>query len=153
MSVIDITSKPLSYRKAVATGKIFLKSETLEKIHRKEIKKGDPLVVAQTAGLLAVKQTPQLIPFCHPISITAVDIEFIIKEAYIKAICTVQTVERTGTEMEALIGVTTALNNIWDMVKYLEKDIEGQYPTTRITDIQVISKSKIDVKEATSTNR
>ena len=143
--MIDISTKSHSYRSAVAVGKLLLKHETLECIHKKGIKKGDPFVVAQIAGIQAVKQTSNLIPFCHPIQITTVEIQFSVEQSHINASCSVKTIERTGVEMEALVGVTNALNTIWDMVKYLEKDSEGQYPTTKITDIQVISKTKEQV--------
>ncbi|MHA2231613.1 MAG: cyclic pyranopterin monophosphate synthase MoaC [Candidatus Hodarchaeales archaeon] len=142
MSMIDISAKASVHRKAVASGKIFLKPETLEKIHGGKIKKGDPLAVGQIAAILAVKQTPFLIPFCHPIQITSVDVQFTIEKDHIEATCTVQAVEKTGVEMEALVGVTNALNTIWDMVKYIEKDAQGQYPSTRISEVGVLSKIK-----------
>lgn len=142
MSMIDISAKASVHRKAVASGKIFLQPDTLQRIREKKIKKGDPLVVGQTAAILVVKQTPTLIPFCHPIRITSVTVQFAIEKEYIEATCSVQAIEKTGVEMEALVGVTNALNTIWDMVKYLEKDAQGQYPSTRISDVRVLSKTK-----------
>ncbi|MFX0115375.1 MAG: cyclic pyranopterin monophosphate synthase MoaC [Candidatus Hodarchaeota archaeon] len=142
MSMIDISNKEAVHRTAVASGKIFLLQNTLQQIREKKIKKGDPLTVGQTAAILAVKQTPTLIPFCHPIRITSVNVRFTVEQEYIEAICEVAAVEKTGVEMEALVGVTNALNTVWDMVKYLEKDAKGQYPNTQITDIRVLSKQK-----------
>jgi cyclic pyranopterin phosphate synthase len=142
--MIDISAKATVHRKAVASGKIFLQSDTLQRIREKNVKKGDPLLVGQTAAILAVKQTPTLIPFCHPIRITSVAVEFAIEKEYIEATCSVEAIEKTGVEMEALVGVTNALNTVWDMVKYLEKDAQGQYPRTRISDVKVLSKTKSD---------
>jgi cyclic pyranopterin phosphate synthase len=97
------------------------------------------------AGMLAAKQTHLLIPHCHPIPLEGVEVSFRVEGASIVALCRVRAQARTGVEMEALVGVSMALNTIWDMVKYLEKDEQGQYPGTRITDIQVVSKIKEDV--------
>ena len=91
---------------------------------------------------MAVKKTPELIPLCHNIPIGQVDVEYEFSEDTIEARCRVVTNAQTGVEMEALMGVTTALLNIWDMTKYLEKDADGQYPDTVITDIRVLEKRK-----------
>jgi cyclic pyranopterin phosphate synthase len=100
------------------------------------------LGTAQTAGILAVKNTPNIIPLCHPIPVDSVVIEFEVEEASISCECEVKANYKTGVEMESLAGVSIALLTIWDMVKYLEKDEKGQYPTTRISDIEVIQKKK-----------
>ena len=142
--MVDITSKPDIVRIAKASGKIFLKKDTIEKIERGEIKKGDVFEVSRVAATLAVKNTPQIIPLCHPINITNVKVDFIINEDSIEAIVEVKARAPTGVEMEALHGVLTALLNIWDMVKYLEKDERGNYPTTEIGSVKVISKVKIE---------
>jgi len=140
--MIDISSKEVVYRRAVARGIIRLRKETIESIKLGKIKKGDPLVVAEIAGIQAVKKTPELIPMCHQIPIEGVDIEFKIRKDTIEAICKVTANYKTGVEMEALTGVSIALLNIWDMVKYLEKDPDGNYPLTEITEIRVIEKVK-----------
>jgi cyclic pyranopterin phosphate synthase len=140
--MIDISDKGIVKREATACGKITLKEETIQKIKEGKIKKGDPLPVARVAAVNAVKQTPLLIPFCHQIAITSVNVEFEIQNASVEATVTVKAVSRTGVEMESLIGVTNALNTIWDMVKYLEKDAQGQYPATRIDNIRVTEKRK-----------
>ena len=146
VSMVDISQKKTVKRIAIATGKIFLKSDTIEKIKEKKIKKGDPLQVGQVAALTAIKQTPLLIPLCHQIPITNIKFDYTIKEEYIQVFVTVETLAKTGVEMEALVGVSAFLNVIWDMTKYLEKDEEGQYPTTHISDIRVIKKEKIDIQ-------
>ncbi len=140
--MIDITEKNVVPREAIASGRIFLKKATIDKIKDKEVKKGDALETARVAGINAVKQTQLLIPHCHQIPINFADFEFDFGDDFIEAICTAKTEAKTGIEMEALVGISICLNTIWDMVKYLEKDQAGQYPTTRITDIQVIKKVK-----------
>ena len=139
---IDISDKKEVKREAVASGRIYLKKETINEIKNKTIKKGDPLEAAQLAAINAVKETPNLIFLCHQIPIGSVNTEFNVNEDNIEAIVTVKTTAKTGVEMEALVGVSICLNTIWDMVKYPEKDGNGQYPGTRITDIRVIKKIK-----------
>jgi cyclic pyranopterin monophosphate synthase len=142
MGMIDISEKEAVQRSATASGKICLKKETLAAIKKNEIKKGDPLAAAEIAAILAVKRTPELIPHCHNIPIEKVGISFEQNIDHILARCTVFATAKTGVEMEALVGVTIALDTIWDMVKYLEKDEYGQYRRTRITDIMVEDKVK-----------
>jgi cyclic pyranopterin phosphate synthase len=142
MGMVDISRKETIARSATASGKIFLKKETIEKIKNKEIKKGDPLQIAEIAGINGVKKTPELIAHCHPIPIERIVLDFKIEKDHINAVCTVKANAKTGVEMEALVGVTNALNTIWDVVKYLEKDENGQFPTTKITDIRVLKKTK-----------
>jgi cyclic pyranopterin phosphate synthase len=89
-----------------------------------------------------VKKTPDIIPMCHNIPIDSVTTDFTMAEAYIEAHCRVDATYKTGVEMEALTGVTVALLTIWDMVKYIEKDENGQYPDTRISEIKVDRKTK-----------
>jgi cyclic pyranopterin phosphate synthase len=140
--MIDISSKGVTQRTARARGEITLKETTIEAVAKGEIKKGDVLSTAQTAAILAVKNTPNLIPLCHNIPIDSVDVSFDIGERDISCECEVKAHYKTGVEMESLIGVSVALLNIWDMVKYLEKDKDGQYPDTFISTIKVISKKK-----------
>jgi len=142
MGMIDVTEKPVVRRQAVASGRILLSSATLEKIRAGEIRKGDPLPVAEVAGMNGAKQTHLLIPHCHQIPLDAVGLSFELGDDSIEARCHVRAQARTGVEMEALVGVSLALNTIWDMVKYLEKDAGGQYPGTRISDIRVEMKEK-----------
>ena len=140
--MIDVSGKETVARKAIAAGIIRLKASTVDAIREGEIKKGDPLTVGEIAAILAVKNTPDLIPLCHNIPIGKAHVEYTLGETTIEARCTVTTYAKTGVEMESLAGVTIALLNIWDMTKYLEKDEDGQYPDTVITDLRVIDKVK-----------
>ena len=140
--MVDISDKESVLRTAEAAGRIKLKKETIEAIRAGKVKKGDPLAVAEIACIQAVKRTSDLIPMCHQIPISSVDASFILGADYVEARCRVSATYKTGVEMEALTGVSIALLNIWDMVKYMEKDEAGQYPTTRIADIKVIEKRK-----------
>jgi len=142
MGMVDVTDKPVIRRQAEAAGKIQLSPETILKIKAGEIRKGDPLLIAEVAAMNAAKQTHLLIPHCHQIPLDTVSVSFEISKNSIVANCNVKTHARTGVEMEALVGVSIALNTLWDVVKYLEKDKQGQYPHTRITDICVVKKEK-----------
>ena len=143
IKMIDVSSKEIVHREAEAKGRITLKLETIQKIRSGEVKKGDPIAAAEIASILAVKKTPELLPLCHPIPITYVGTEFQIGDDFIEVRCRVTADYKTGVEMEALTGVSVALLTIWDMVKYLEKDEKGQYPTTAINDIRVVEKVKV----------
>jgi cyclic pyranopterin phosphate synthase len=140
--MVDISAKPAVPRRAVASGFIHLKVETLEKIREGKVPKGDVLTVAQTAAIMAVKRTPEIVPLTHQIPLTSTDVRFKFEDAGIRVEVEVQSIGQTGVEMEALVGATIALLAVWDMVKGLEKDDAGQYPTTSITDIRVIEKVK-----------
>ncbi len=142
MGTVDITEKPVIKRSAEAAGIIDLSRDTINKIKSGAIKKGDPLLVAEISGINAAKQTHLLIPHCHQIPLDALSVEFRLSETSIEARCLVKAQARTGVEMEALVGVSIALNTIWDMVKYLEKDEKGQYPFTGIKNIKVLWKKK-----------
>ncbi len=142
MGMIDVTEKPVIRRAAEAAGKILLSVDTIQKIKDGKIKKGDPLFAAEIGAMNAAKQTHLLIPHCHQIPLDAVQVTFRILRDSIEAGCLVRAQARTGVEMEALVGISMALNIVWDMVKYLEKDEAGQYPTTPITDIRVVRKEK-----------
>ncbi|MBW1763328.1 MAG: cyclic pyranopterin monophosphate synthase MoaC [Deltaproteobacteria bacterium] len=142
MGMVDVTDKPIIRRAAEAVGRVLLAPSTIKEIRMGNIKKGDPLPVAEVAGMNAAKQTHLLIPHCHQIPLDMVKVNFEITEDFIEVRCMVRAQARTGVEMEALVGVSIGLNALWDMVKYLEKDEEGQYPETRITDIRVIKKEK-----------
>jgi len=139
---VDITEKPPVFRKATASGSIRLRRATIETIKNGQVKKGDVLTTARLAAVLAVKDTPRLIPLCHLISITGLDVNFELEPERVRAIVTVTSFGKTGVEMEALTGVSVALLNVWDMVKYLEKDDTGNYPETEIDEIKVLEKRK-----------
>lgn len=140
--MVDITKKKDIIRTARARGTIHLKPATLAAISKKEVPKGDVLVVAEVAAINAVKKTSEFLFHCHPIPITGVNVNFKVGKDRIIATIEVRSVGKTGVEMEALVGVTSALLTVWDMVKGLEKDNAGQYPTTSIEDIRVLRKVK-----------
>jgi cyclic pyranopterin phosphate synthase len=141
--MVEVGEKPKQKRKAIATGKIKLQKETIAMIQNQEIKKGNVLTTAQIAAINAVKNTSNLIPLCHPLSITGIDVDFEIKNNEIIATLSVNSLGQTGVEMEAITGVSVGLLTIWDMVKAVEKDENGQYPDTMISNISVIKKEKI----------
>lgn len=140
--MIDVSEKPISFREAIARGKIVLKPETVKLIKEKKVEKGDVESVASVAAILAVKKTPELIPLCHPIPVSYVGVDFSYGENYVEVTVTVRSKAETGVEMEALAGATAALLVVWDMVKKYEKDERGQYPTTKIEEVRVESKLK-----------
>ncbi len=140
--MIDITRKPDILRISIAEGTISLKRQTIRAIKERNIAKGDVIETSKIAAIMAVKNTPQIIPLTHNIPITGVKVEHEIGDTRIRVRVTVKTTYKTGVEMEALAGVTAALLTIWDMVKSMEKDEEGQYPTTRIENVRVLEKRK-----------
>jgi cyclic pyranopterin phosphate synthase len=141
--MVDITPKPEVYREATAKGLIKLKPETISLIKKGKIEKGDPLNVAKVAGILAAKNTSMLVPLCHPLPLTNVNIDLkIVKNSAVEVEATVKTKARTGVEMEALVATSVALLTVWDMTKQYEKDAKGQYPGTVIQDIHVVRKVK-----------
>ncbi len=148
VKMVEITNKPDVIRKASARGFIKLKPSTISLIKEGKIKKGDVLTVAKVAAIQGVKKTWELIPLCHPIPITSVDVTTNITDNGIEIIVDVTSIGKTGVEMEALTGVSLGLLTIWDMVKSYEKDEHGEYPDTSIDNIQVRHK----VKEFISTD-
>ncbi len=144
VEMVDITGKKEVYREATAEGVIRLRKETVDRIRRGEVEKGDVFTVAKVAAILAAKNTWNLIPLCHPIPVTNVSADIAIEgDDRVKVTVKVKTTAKTGVEMEALTATAVALLTIWDMVKKYEKDEEGQYPFTRIEYIRVTSKVKL----------
>lgn len=141
--MVEVGEKAQQRRTAIASGKIYLQKETIRMIENAEIKKGNVLTTAQIAGIQAVKKTSNLIPLCHPLNLSGIEIEFDVGEEEITATCECRLTGQTGVEMEAITGVSVALLTIWDMTKAVEKDENGQYPNTRISDIKVLKKEKI----------
>jgi cyclic pyranopterin monophosphate synthase len=135
-----IHAKPLVYRRAVAEGELRLAPGTRAAIRGGRIEKGDPRPAGELAGLVAIKRTPELLPHCHPIPITGSSVELALTRRGVRARATVEAIWRTGVEMEALVGVTIALLVVWDMVKYLEKNARGEYPTARLGAVRVVAK-------------
>ncbi len=140
-TMVDVGDKAITKRRAVAEGIIHLQPSTIKAIRADSVAKGDVLATARIGAINAVKHTWETIPLCHQIPITNVDVTFELGDEQVAISVAVETVGKTGCEMEALEGVTTGLNVVWDMVKAAEKDADGQYPETRITGVQVVEKS------------
>ena len=143
MSMVDITSKAETIREATAKGRIRLRAETVKRIIEGKVEKGDPISAAKIAGILAAKNTSNIIPLCHPIPLTNIRVDVRISDSNtVEVESTVKTRAQTGVEMEALVATAVALLTIWDMTKQYEKDSEGQYPYTIVSDIHVVRKVK-----------
>jgi cyclic pyranopterin phosphate synthase len=139
--MVDVGGKADSKRRAIAEGQIDLQPSTVEAIRADGIEKGDVLSTARIGAIQAVKHTWETIPMCHQIPITNVETSFDLSEESVTLTVAVETIGKTGCEMEALEGVTTGLNVVWDMVKAAEKDEDGEYPATKIGDVEVIEKT------------
>jgi cyclic pyranopterin phosphate synthase len=133
--MVDVGDKPDTERVAIARGEVTMRPETLRLIADKGVPKGDVLAVAQVAGIMAAKRTPDLIPLCHPILLTKVDVEFRIDEeaSGIEITATARSRGKTGVEMEALTAVSVAALTIYDMAKAVEK-------TMRIGNVHLVYK-------------
>lgn len=142
VEMIDISQKGRVFRKAVASGKIRLRKKTVELIRNGKVRKGDPIQIAKIAGIQAAKMTPQLIPLCHQIPLEDVQIDIKVVDSGIHVTATVISEGKTGVEMEALVAASVALLGIWDMVKAYEKNNAGQYTSTSIEQVKVLSKVK-----------
>lgn len=124
--MVDVSNKDVTKRSATATGSIKVNREVMDAIRGRKVKKGDVLTVAQTAGIMATKRTADIIPMCHPLSLTNAKLNFEIDEetCLITANCTAVCEGRTGVEMEAMTGVSAALLTIYDMCKAIDKRME-----------------------------
>jgi cyclic pyranopterin phosphate synthase len=142
ISMVDITSKSEVVREATSYGFIKLKRETVDRIKRGEVEKGNVFLTAKLAGIMAAKKTYELIPMCHQIPLTSVEVDVNVEEEGVSVKSRVKAKYGTGVEMEALTAVTVALLTVWDMVKKYEKDPNGQYPSTEIAGVRVVSKEK-----------
>jgi len=144
--MVDVGDKPDSRRRAVAAGRLELRPETVEAVRENEVGKGNVLATARVGAVQAVKHTWETVPMCHQIPVTNVETDFTLGVAggagTVGLEVAVETTGKTGCEMEALEGVTTGLNVVWDMVKAAEKDADGQYPETRVADVRVVEKVK-----------
>jgi cyclic pyranopterin phosphate synthase len=143
MAMVDVSNKPEVAREATAVGTIRLRTKTVKLIKEGTVAKGEPLATAKIAAILAAKNTSTLIPLCHPLPLTSVEIQTkILDKSTVQVTATVKTKSQTGVEMEALVATAMGLLTIWDMVKQYEKDAEGQYPSTTIENIHVVKKIK-----------
>lgn len=135
VQMVDVSAKPAVRRTAVAQGRIFLRSETLEKISRNQVAKGNVFATAQIAGIQAAKRTAELIPLCHPLPLSRVAVDFAMEKQAVMARCTARTTASTGVEMEALVGASLALLTIYDMCKAIDSEM-------RLGDVHLVSKEK-----------
>ena len=138
----DVGAKARVHRRAVAQGELRIKPSTRNAIRARGVEKGDPLATGELAGLLAMKRTAELIPHCHSVPLTSSSVDLELSRQGVRVRAEAETVDRTGVEMEALVGASVALLTVWDMVKYLEKDARGLYPATSLGPVRVISKAK-----------
>ncbi len=134
--MVNVGEKPVSQRVAVAAGRVLVNQETFERIQSGGMKKGDVLTVAQIAGVMGAKHTPDIIPMCHPIMIEGIDLSLSLdsERCSVEIVATVSCDGRTGVEMEALTAVTTAALTVYDMCKAVQKDMV-------IDDIRLLSKT------------
>ena len=142
--VVDISDKPVVERIAVATGKVRLNNESKEAIISNSVKKGNVIEASTIAAIQAVKETPRIIPHCHPIPLESCKVDWTWEENCLRCTVEVKANYKTGIEMEALTGVCAGLLCAFDMVKSLEKDDNGQYPEAEITEIKVVQKQKLN---------
>jgi cyclic pyranopterin phosphate synthase len=121
--MVDVTPKEPTHRRAVARCKVFMQPDTTAAIANREVKKGDVLAVARVAGIQAAKRTSDMIPLCHPLLIGAVTINFEIGDTWVAVECHVDTIDRTGVEMEALHACSVAALTIYDMCKSADREM------------------------------
>ena len=132
--MVDVSGKDVSDRRAVATGRVLVSSRVVELLRGEGVPKGDALAVARLAGIMGAKQTPSLIPLCHPLSISGVTVDLTVSDESVDITATVKTNDRTGVEMEALTAVSVAALTVVDMVKAVDK-------AAVITDVRVEAKA------------
>ena len=133
--MVDVSAKPPSKRRAVASGNIRLQRETLALIAKDQIAKGNVFATARIAGIQAAKQTAHLVPLCHTLPLSEVKIDIVTSNDGVEVKCIAQTIAQTGVEMEALVGVTVALLTVYDMCKAVDKRM-------LISEVQLIEKTK-----------
>jgi cyclic pyranopterin phosphate synthase len=131
--MVDVGAKPVSRRVAVASGTVRMAAETARRL--RALPKGDALVTAQLAGIMAAKQTSSLIPLCHPLPLSAVNLELTVRDESVEIVAEVSTTERTGVEMEALVAVSVAALTVYDMAKAIDKGMV-------VDGVRLVSKTK-----------
>lgn len=140
--IVNISKKPVVERRARASGKLWLSDKSVQAIKSDSVKKGNVLEASTIAAIQAVKDTPRIVPHCHPVPIEGCRVNWSWQESVLVCEVDVNAHYKTGIEMEALTGVMAGLLCAWDMVKSLEKDEQGQYPNAKITDVVVLEKFK-----------
>jgi len=134
--MVNVGAKPVQKRRATAAARLVCKPETIRALKRNALPKGDALTVAQVAGIQAAKRTGELIPLCHPLPLSHVEVQFQVLKDGVKIVCSAETSAQTGVEMEALTGACVAALTLYDMCKAVDKEM-------RIEGVRVIEKIKI----------
>jgi cyclic pyranopterin phosphate synthase len=132
--MVDVSGKDVTVREATASGRVLVSAEVVRLLRGEGVPKGDALAVARVAGIMAAKQTPALVPLCHPLAISGVTVDLAVADDAVEIVATVRTTDRTGVEMEALTAVSVAALTVVDMVKAVDK-------AAVITDVRVEAKS------------
>ena len=140
--IIDISEKKVVKRVATATGQLKLSKPSIDAINANQVKKGNVIDASTIAAIQAVKETPRIIPHCHPIPLEGCNVDWEISDTVLHCTVTVTANYKTGIEMEAITGVCAGLLCALDMVKSYEKDNNGQYPDSEISQVKIISKYK-----------
>ena len=131
--MVDVGSKPVSRRRAVASARVRMSSDTTQRL--RDLPKGDALVTAQLAGIMAAKRTAELIPLCHPLPLTHVDVALELADASVEILATAETTAQTGVEMEALTAAAVAALTVYDMAKAVDKQMV-------VEDVKLVEKTK-----------
>jgi len=134
--MVDVGSKPVTRRRAVARATVQMAAETVTRL--RQLPKGDALVTAQLAGIMAAKRTHELIPLCHPLPLSAADVRLVLGDATVEIEASVETTAQTGVEMEALVAASVAALTVYDMAKAVDKEMV-------VTDVTLVSKTKESV--------
>ncbi len=134
VQMVDVGAKPLSRRRAVARATVHMAPETAKKLQ--DLPKGDALVTAQLAGIMAAKRTSELIPLCHPLPLTHVDVRLVVADGAVEIESSAETTARTGVEMEALVAATVAALTVYDMAKSVDQRLI-------ISEVELVEKTKV----------
>jgi cyclic pyranopterin monophosphate synthase len=136
VQMVDVGAKPLSRRRAVASATVRMAAETARRL--RELPKGDALAVARLAGIMAAKRTSELIPLCHPLPLSHVEVSVEVREGAVDVVATVETVAQTGVEMEALVGASVAALTVYDMAKAVDKGMV-------VEEVRLLEKTKTEL--------
>ena len=131
--MVDVGDKPLSRRRAIASARVRMAAETARRL--RDLPKGDALVTAQLAGIMAAKRTAELIPLCHPLPLTSIDVQVVADASSVEITATVETTAQTGVEMEALTAASVAALTVYDMAKAVDKGMV-------VEDVKLVEKTK-----------
>ena len=131
--MVDVGGKPLSRRRATASARVRMAAETARRL--RDLPKGDALVTAQLAGIMAAKRTAELIPLCHPLPLSSIDVQVVAETSSVEIMATVETTAQTGVEMEALTAASVAALTVYDMAKAVDKGMV-------VEDVRLVEKTK-----------